>query len=132
MEVGYFAFKFEKEGKLYSQSVLFFLLALCISLWCNVIVLAGPSTTMNVDKDSRIPLSKRVLDSSKKWRAPEKKKNLWRQLQENSLKIQQGRIKNKSSSLYDSIEERKNWDPYSNSGNQGIYSKAPTLFKFRF
>jgi len=132
MEVGLHSFKLEKKEMLYSQSVPFFLLALSISLWCNVIVSAGPSTSINIEKDSRTPLSKRVFDSSKNWRTPKKKKNLWRELEENKMKIQKGRIKKKSSSLYGSIDERKNWDPYSLSDKQGIHTTPPTLFKFRF
>jgi len=50
MEVGLHSFKLEKKEMLYSQSVPFFLLALSISLWCNVIVSAGPSTSINIEK----------------------------------------------------------------------------------
>lgn len=131
MEIGFHSFKLG-EGKLYSQCVLFSLLAIGISLWGNVMVSAGPTTKLSIEKDSRVPLSKRVLEPSKKWRTPKKKKNLWRELQENNMEIQKGRIKKKSSSLYGSNYERENWDPYSFSDNQGIHTKPPTLFKFRF
>lgn len=132
MEVGFHSFKLAGERNLYSQWVLFSLLALSVILWGNVIVSAGPSTKIIVEKDSRVPLSKRVLDPSKKWRTPEKKKSLWRELEENKMKIQKGRIKKKSSSLYDSIDDRENWDPYSFSDDQKNYTTPPTLFKFRF
>jgi hypothetical protein len=130
MEVGFHSSGLKRN--IYAQWVLFILLALGITFSGNVIVSAGPSTKITVGKDSRVPLSKRVLDPSKKWRTPKKKKKLWRELQENKLKIQQGRIKNKSSSLYGSIDDRENWDPYSFSDNQDIYTTPPTLFRFRF
>lgn len=130
MEVGFHSFRL--EGKLYSQWVLFSLLALGIIFWGNVIVSAGPSTKIIVEKDSRVPLSKRALDPSKKWRTPKEDKKLWRESEENKLNIQKGRIKKKSSSLYDSVEDRENWDPYSPSNKQGNYTTPPTLFKFRF
>ena len=129
MEVGIHSFKLEEEGTLYSQWVWFSLLAIGISLWGNVIVSAGPSTTIRVEKDARVPLSERVLDPSKEWRKPEKKKSLWRELEENKMEIQKDRIKKESSSLYDPKNNRDNWDPYSNSG---VHADAPTLFKFRF
>lgn len=132
MEIGFHSFKLEREGKFFSQSVLLFVLALVISLWGNVIVVAGPVTKITVDKDSRVPYSKRILDPSKKWRAPKKSKKGWRESDEDKLKIQKGRIKKKSSSLYGSVYDRKNWDPYDVREQQGIHSDAPTLFKFRF
>jgi len=134
MEVAFYSFKLEGEGKLYSQWVLFLFLALGISLWGNVIVLAGPSATIPVENDFRAPLSKRVLEPSKNWRTPKKEKNLWRESEENRSEIQKGRIKRKSSSLYDSINDREKWDPYSFSDNPGIHTTAPTntILKFRF
>ena len=110
MEVAFYSFKSKGEGKLYSQWVLFFFLALGISLWGNVMVLAGPSTT-TLENDFRTPLSKRVFYPTKDWRIPPKKKNLWRESEENKSKIQKGRIKRKSSSLYGSINDREKWDP---------------------
>jgi len=134
MEVAFYSFKLKGEGKLYSQWVLFFFLALGISLWGNVIVLAGPSTTIPVENDFRAPLSKRVLEPSKNWRTPKKEKNLWRESEENRSKIQKGRIKKKSSSLYGSINDREKWDPYSFSDNPSIRTTPPTntILKFRF
>ncbi len=134
MEVGFHSFFLEGERKLYTQSFRLFLLALGISLWGNVIVLAGPSTTIPVENDFRAPLSKRVLEPSKNWRTTKKEKNLWRESEENRLKIQEGRIKKKSSSLYGSINDREKWDPYSFSDNPSIHTTSPTntILKFRF
>jgi hypothetical protein len=131
MEVGFHSFILERKGKLYSQSVLFFLLAIGIFFWGNVIVFAGPSSINNIDKDSRIPLSKKVLEPSKKWRSSKKSKKLWRKSEEDKLSLQKGRIKKKPSSLYDPIKDRDNWDPYS-FDNKGIHTQPPTIFKFRF
>ncbi len=132
MEIGFDSFKCNKEKKV-SQFVVFFILALGFSLWGNVLVLAGPSTGVTVQEDSRMPLSKRVLDPSKTLRTPEKsKEQLWRESEEEKIKLQKGRIKKDSSSLYDSSEEREHWDPYSVRENQGVHTKPPTLFKFRF
>ncbi len=130
MEVEFNSFRL--EGKLFSQWVLFSLLAIGISLWGNVIVSAGPSTKIFEEKKSRVPLSERALDPSKEWRTPEEEKQLWREMEENKLKIQKGRIKKKSSPLYDSVEDRETWDPYSPTNKQGNYTTPPTLFKFRF
>jgi hypothetical protein len=132
MEVGFHSFILEGKGKLYSQSVLFFLLAIGIFLWGNVIVFAGPSSINTIDKDSRIPLSKKVLEPSKSWRTSKKSKNLWRKSEEDKLSLQKGRIKKKPSSLYDPIKDRDNWDPYSFDNNKGIHTQPPTIFKFRF
>lgn len=130
MEVEFHPFRLEK--KLFSQWIMFSLLAIGVSIWGNVIVSAGSSTKITVDEGSRVPLSERVLDSSKEWRAPEKKKSLWRELEENKVKMQKGRMKKKSSSFYDSTDDRKNWDPYSSLDNQKNHTTPPTLFKFRF
>ena len=132
MEVGFHSFILEGKGKLYSQSVLFFLLAIGIFLWGNVIVFAGPSSIITIDKDSRIPLSKKVLEPSKNWRTSKNSKKLWRKSKEDKLSLQKGRIKKKSSSLYDPAKDRDNWDPYSFQNNQGIHTQPPTIFKFRF
>ena len=131
MEVAFYSFKLDCGWKLYSQWVLFFFLVLAISLWGNVIVLAGPSTT-TFENDLRTPPSKGVLGLSKEWRTPKKKKNRWRESENNKLKTQKGRIKKGSSSPYGPISERENWDPYSFSDNKSIHTTAPTLLRFRF
>jgi len=132
MAVGFHSFIFIAMVYLYSQFVCIFLLAIGICLWGNVIVFAGPSSKNTIDKDSRIPLSKKVLEPSKKWRSSKKSKKLWRKSEEDKLNLQKGRIKKKPSSLYDPIKDRDNWDPYSFENNQGNHTRPPTIFKFRF
>ena len=132
MEVEFHSFKLERRGGFYSHSVLFFPLALGFSLWCNVIVFADPSTKELATEDSRISLSKRVLDPSKNWRTPKKSKYDWRESEEQKLNDQKGRIKKNSSSLYGSNNEGDKWDPYSFKSKHGTHTQAATLFKFRF
>jgi len=132
MEVGFHSYYFERGGRIYSQSVLFFILAFGFFLWGNVVVFADSSKNMSIEKDSRIPITERVLDPSKNWRAPKKSENLGRESEEHKMKIQKGRIKKKSSPLYDPNNHRDNWDPYSFRDNQGVHTQPPTLFKFRF
>jgi len=132
MEVELYSFKLDCEWKLYSQWVLFFLLALGISLLGNVIVLAGPSITETIENDFRTPMSKEVFGPSKKWRTPKKKKNHWRATEEERLKFQKGRIKKKSPPMYGSRTDRENWDPYSYAESKGIHTRPATILKFRF
>ena len=76
MEVEFHSFKWERKGGFYSQSVLFFLLALGFSLWGNVIVFADPSTKVFATEDSRIPSFKESfgpiekLEDAKKVKTP--------------------------------------------------------------
>ncbi len=132
MEVEFFPYKLQGRERLYSQSVLFFLLALGLFLWGNVIVFADPSSGISVEENSKIPLSKRIFESSGEWRAPQKSKNIWRELEQDKLKIQKGRIKRKLSSLYDPTKARDNWDPYSIVDDQDTQTKPAKVFEFRF
>ena len=95
-------------------------------------VSASPPSTVDVGKDFRSPLSERVLDPSKEWRAPKEEEKQWRESEEDKIKLQKGRIKKKSFSLYGPIDEREKWDPYSLEDKQGAHSKPATIFKFRF
>jgi hypothetical protein len=133
MEVDFFSCKLDGRERLYSQSVLFFLLALGLSLGGNYIVYADPSSRMYIDENSKVPLSKRTFDSSGQWRAPEKPKSKWRESEEHRLTLQNDRMKKKSSSIYDTPQVRDNWDPYASpgAGNNSL-TKPAKIFEFRF
>lgn len=132
MEIEFSSYKLGGQERLYSQSVLVFLLALGLFLWGNFIVFANPSSNRSIEEDSKIQLSKRIFDSSGEWRAPKKSKNIWRESGEHKLTIQNDRIKKKSSSLYDPTRDRDNWDPYSFDNNSDVQTKPAKIFEFRF
>jgi len=132
MEIEFSSYKLGGQERLYSQSVLVFLLALGLFLWGNFIVFANPSLNRSIEEDSKIPLSKRIFDSSGEWRAPKKSKNIWRESEEHQLTIQNDRIKKKTSSLYDPNRDRDNWDPYSFDNNSDVQTKPAKIFEFRF
>ena len=133
MEIDFLSYKLDGRGRFYSQSVLFFLLALGLSLAGNYIVYADPSSRMYIDENSKVPLSKRTFDSSGQWRAPEKPKNTWRESEEHRLTLQNDRMKKKSSSIYDTPQVRDNWDPYDSPGDgNNMLTKPAKVFEFRF
>ncbi|MEE8269932.1 MAG: hypothetical protein V3R23_07935, partial [Nitrospinaceae bacterium] len=92
MEIEFFSYKLAGKERFYSQSFLFFLLALGLSLGGNFIVYANPSSNMSIEEDAKIPLSKRAFDSSGQWRAPQKPKNTWRESEEHKLTLRNDRI----------------------------------------
>ncbi len=133
MEIDCFSSKLDGRERFYSQSVLFFLLALGLSIGGNFIVYADPSSNITIDENSKISLSKGILDSSGEWRAPQKPKNTWRESEEHNMTLQNDRIQRKSSSLYDSPQARDNWDPYSSPGDgNNMLTKPAKVFEFRF
>jgi len=133
MEIEFFSYRLDGRDRFYFQSVLFFLLAIGLSLWGNYIVYANPSSRMYIEDNSKVPLSKRTFDSSGQWRAPQKPKNTWRESEEHRLTIQNDRIKKKSSSIYDSPQVRDNWDPYASPGDgNNMLTKPAKVFEFRF
>ncbi|MEE8128446.1 MAG: hypothetical protein V3T45_07835 [Nitrospinaceae bacterium] len=132
MEIEFFSYKLAGKERFYSQSFLFFLLALGLSLGGNFIVYANPSSNMSIEEDAKIPLSKRAFDSSGQWRAPQKPKNTWRESEEHKLTLRIDRIQRKSSSLYDSPQIRDNWDPYSPGSGNNMLTKPAKVFEFRF
>lgn len=133
MEIEFFSYKLAGRERFYSQSFLFFLLALGLSLGGNFIVYADPSSRMYIDEDSKVLLSKRTFDSSGQWRAPEKPKNKWRESEENRMTIESDRMKKKSSSIYNTPQARDNWDPYASPGSgSNSLTKPAKVFEFRF
>lgn len=132
MEIGFFSYKWDERERFYSQSVLFFLLALGLLLWGHVVVHANPSSNRSIEEDSKVPLSKRVFDSSGTWRAPKKSKNVWRKPKQNKVTIQKDRIQRKTSSLYDPTRSHDNWDPYSSMGHPDTLTKPAKVFEFKF
>ena len=132
MEIEFFPYKLDERERFYSQSVLFFLLALGLLLWGHVVVHANPSSNRSIEEDSKVPLSKRVFDSSGTWRAPQKPKSKWRESKEERLTIQKDRIQKKPSSLYDPSKAQDNWDPYSSTGHPDNLTKPAKVFEFKF
>jgi hypothetical protein len=133
MEIELVSYKLDGRERFYSQSILFFLLALGLSLWGNYIVYADPSSSLSIEENSKVPLSKRTFDSSGQWRAPEKPKNKWRESEDNRLTIENDRMKKKSSSIYDTPQVQGNWDPYANPGaGNNTLTKPAKVFEFRF
>jgi hypothetical protein len=132
MEIEYYSYKFDGQERFYSQSVLIFILALGLFLWGNLIVFANPSTSKSIEEDSKIPLSKRVFDSSGEWRTPQESKNKWRESEEHKLTLQKSRIKKKTSSLYDPTKAQDNWDPYSSPGHPDTLTRPAKVFEFKF
>lgn len=133
MEIEYYSYDLDRHGRFYSHSVLVFILVLGVILSGNFIVLADPSSSMSIVEDSKIPLSKRMFDSSNQWRTPKKSKNKWRESEEYGLTLQKGRIKKKSSSIYDIPQVRDNWDPYTSPGaGNNMLTKPAKVFEFRF
>jgi hypothetical protein len=133
MEIDFFSFKLDGRERFYSQSVLFFLLALGLSLAGNYIVYADPASRMPFEGNYTVPSSKKTFESSGQWRAPEKPKKKWRESEESNITIQNDRMKKKSSSIYDTPQARDNWDPYSSpgAGNNSL-TKPAKVFEFRF
>jgi hypothetical protein len=125
-------FSSDERERFYSQSVLVFLLALGLILWGNLIVFANPSSDSFFEGDSKVPLSKRTFDSAGEWRAPQKPKNKWRESEEEKLTLQNGRIKKKTSSLYNPSMSQDNWDPYSSPGHPDTLTKPAKVFEFKF
>jgi len=132
MEIEYSSCRLDERERLYSQSVLVFVLALGLILWGNFVVLANPSSSISIEEDSRVPLSKRVFDSSGEWRAPQKSKNKWRESEEQKLSIQNDRIQRKTSSLYNPTMSPDNWDPYSSPGHPDTLTRPAKVFEFKF
>jgi hypothetical protein len=133
MEIEFSSYQLGERERFCSQSILVFLLALGLILWGNFIVFANPSSSSSIEEDSRVPLSKRVFDSSGEWRAPpQKSKNKWRESEEQKLTLQKDRIKKKTSSLYNPTLGRDNWDPYAIESGSLVQTTPATLFKFKF
>ncbi len=132
MEIEYYSYKLDGGERFYPQSVLVFLFALGLFLWGNFIVFADTSSNMSIEEDSKIPLSSRIFDSAGEWRAPQKTKNKWRESEQNKLTVQKGRIKKKTSSLYNPTLDRDNWDSYSTLDNPDAHTKPAKVFEFRF
>ncbi len=86
-----------------------------------------------MEEDSKIPLSKGILDSSGEWRALKKSEDIWRESEEHKLSIENDRIRKKSSPLYGSPKDRDNWDPYDSPGDgNNDLTKPAKIFEFRF
>ncbi len=121
-----------KADPLCFQFIPIFVLLLSLSLWCNLIVLANPHSSIIVEDDSKIPLSKRILGESKGWRAPKDEENTWRKPKENTNKSEEHRIEKTLPSFYGPIYDHESEDIFPHMNNQGTRTKPLTLFKFRF
>jgi len=132
MEIDFFSTQWHERERFYSQSILVFVLVLGLTLWSYLIVFADPSLKVPAKEDSRVPLSDRVFDSSGEWRAPQEPENSWRESEQNKMTLEKGRIKKKSSSLYNPTQEQDNWDPYSSPGHPDTLTKPAKVFKFKF
>ena len=132
MEIEFSSDQLNIRERFYSQSLLVLFLALGLVFWGNWVVLANPSTNGSLGEDSRVPLSKRVFESSGEWRAPQKPKNQWRQSPEEKMTLEKGRIKKGTSSLYNPSMSQDNWDPYSSRGHPDNLTKPAKVFEFRF
>jgi hypothetical protein len=133
MEIEFSSYKLDEGEWFFSQPVLVFLLTLGLFLLGHSIVFANPSSNIPVEKDSKIPLSKGIFDSSGEWRASKKPEDTWRESEEQRLTIKKDRIRKKSAPLYGSPKDRDNWDPYDSPGDgNNMLTKPAKIFEFRF
>ena len=132
MEIDFFSTKWEERERLYSQSVLVFVLALGLFLWGSLIVFADPSIKIPLKEDSKVPLSNRIFESAGEWRAPQESQEIWRAPEPHEFTLKNDRIKKKPSTLYNPTEGRDNWDPYMFPDNEDVHTKPAKIFEFRF
>ena len=132
MEIDLFSTKWNEQERFYSQSMLVLFLVLGLTLWSHWIALADPALNVPAQEDSKVPLSKRVFDSAGEWRPPQEPEKKWRESEENKMTLEKGRIKKKSSSLYDPALGQDNWDPYSSPGHPDTLTRPAKVFEFKF